>query len=113
MNPILFLSFVIIMAAALPWWPYSAYGRLRHHRPWDWLLDLPSREDKLLFVHLAQETKIADPARNEGLERAAIGEELLRAASKPCDGDTELFTRMQRQFEESYERSRRQAMALG
>ena len=45
MNPILFLSLVIILSAALPWWPYSAYGRSRHHRPWDWLLDTPSRED--------------------------------------------------------------------
>jgi hypothetical protein len=39
MNAIVFLSLVIILSAALPWWPYSAYGRLRHHRPWDWLLD--------------------------------------------------------------------------
>ena len=45
MNPILFLGLVIILSAALPWWPYSAYGRSRHHRPWDWLLDTPSRED--------------------------------------------------------------------
>src|SRR6476659_1794811 len=49
MNPILFLSLVIFLSAALPWWPYSAYGRLRHHRPWDWLLDTPSSEDKLSF----------------------------------------------------------------
>jgi hypothetical protein len=39
MNPLLFLSLVIILSAALPWWPYSAYGRLRNHRPWDWLFD--------------------------------------------------------------------------
>ena len=45
MNPTLFLSLVIILTAALPWWPYSAYGRSRHRRPWDWLLDTPSRED--------------------------------------------------------------------
>ena len=45
MNPILFLSLVIILSAALPWWPYSAYGRSRHRHPWDWLLDTPSRED--------------------------------------------------------------------
>ena len=44
MNTILFLGLVIILSAALPWWPYSAYGRSRHHRPWDWLLDTPSRE---------------------------------------------------------------------
>ena len=30
MNPTLFLSLVIILTAALPWWPYSAYGRSRH-----------------------------------------------------------------------------------
>jgi len=45
MNPILFFSLVIILSAARPWWPYSAYGRSRHHRPWDWLLDTPSSED--------------------------------------------------------------------
>jgi hypothetical protein len=45
MNPILFLSLVIILSAALPWWPYSTYGRSRHRHPWDWLLDTPSRED--------------------------------------------------------------------
>ena len=32
MNPILFLSLVIILGAALPWWPYSASGRLRNSR---------------------------------------------------------------------------------
>jgi hypothetical protein len=32
LNPILFLSLVIILGAALPWWPYSASGRLRHSR---------------------------------------------------------------------------------
>jgi hypothetical protein len=45
MNPILFLSSVIILGAALPWWPYSASGRLRNHGPWDWSLDTPSGED--------------------------------------------------------------------
>ena len=30
LNPILFLSLVIILGAALPWWPYSASGRLRN-----------------------------------------------------------------------------------
>jgi hypothetical protein len=45
MHAILFISMVIILSAALPWWPYSAHGRLRHHRPWDWLLDDPSGED--------------------------------------------------------------------
>jgi hypothetical protein len=114
MNPILFLSLVIIIAAALPWWPYSAYGRLRHHRPWDWLLDSPTREEKLLFLHLAHETKTPPvPARNDGLGRGAIGEASQRAAMKSCDGDTEVFAKIRRQFEESNERSQRQAIALG
>ena len=113
MDPILFLSLVIIMAAALPWWPYSAYGRLRHHRPWDWLLDSPSREDKLLFLHLAHETKTsAFPARNDGPDRA-FGEAPQRAAMKPCDGDTEALAKMRREFEEDYARSQRQAAAFG
>ena len=47
MNPFLFLTLMVILAAALPWWPYSAYGRLRHRRPWDWLRDTPTREDFL------------------------------------------------------------------
>ena len=45
MNPILFLSLVIILSAALPWWPYSAAGRSRHQRPWDWLLDTPPGDE--------------------------------------------------------------------
>jgi hypothetical protein len=39
MIGILILSLSILLAGALPWWPYSAAGRLRHHRPWDWLMD--------------------------------------------------------------------------
>ena len=39
MIGILILSFSILLCGALPWWPYSAYGRLRHHRPWNWLMD--------------------------------------------------------------------------
>ena len=39
MIGILILSLSIIFAGALPWCPYSASGRLRHHRPWDWLMD--------------------------------------------------------------------------
>ena len=114
MNPVLFLNLVIIMAAALPWWPYSAYGRLRHHRPWDWLLDSPSREDKLLFLHLAHETKTpAFPARNDVLDRGQLGKASQRAAMKPCDGDAEVFAAMRKEFEESLVRSQRQANALG
>ena len=32
LNPILFLSLVIILGAALPWWPYSASGRSKFPR---------------------------------------------------------------------------------
>jgi hypothetical protein len=39
MIGILILSLSIIFAGALPWWPYSATGRLQYHRPWDWLMD--------------------------------------------------------------------------
>ena len=108
MNPALFLSMVIILAAALPWWPYSAYGRLRNHRPWDWLLDLPTREDKLLFLRLAPEPKMTEPARNEEFDPRAIGKASRRATVKPFNGDTEVFAEMRKQFEESFVRSQRQ-----
>ena len=100
MNPILFLSLVIILSAALPWWPYSAYGRSRHHRPWHWLLDTPSREDscivatesrtrrvhrtwldKLLFRQNAYETKIFDQ-QGDALGRGATPEASQIAAMR-------------------------------
>src|SRR5262245_11144559 len=73
MNPILFLSLIIVLSAALPWWPYTASGRLRHHRPWDWLME-------------------------RRLGRASTQESLKKAAAKlqamQCD------TTLQRQFAE-------------
>src|SRR5512147_1052335 len=39
MIGVLIICFWVVVAGALPWWPYSAAGRLRHHRPWDWLMD--------------------------------------------------------------------------
>ena len=39
MIGILILTLSILFAGALPWWPYNASGRSRHHRPWDWLMD--------------------------------------------------------------------------
>ena len=39
MIGILILGLSTILAGALPWWPYSATGRLRHQKPWDWLMD--------------------------------------------------------------------------
>ena len=131
MNPILFLSLVIILTAALPWWPYSAYGRLRHHRPWDWLLDSPSREDacitatesrtrrvhrtwleKLSFRQHAYETKIFDQrgeilgrgATPEASQRAAIAQTSQRAAMKPCNSNSETHLQddLLRGFEERW-----------
>jgi hypothetical protein len=98
MNPILFLSLVIILSAALPWWPYSAYGRSRHHRPWDWLLDTPSSIDfkaaaeagtrrvhqTWLDKQQADETKIIDQ-QHEPFDRGPIPEASLKAAMKKLE----------------------------
>ena len=56
MNTVLFFSLVIILGAALPWWPNSAYGRSQHHR----------LRDK---QPLAYETKVFD---HEALQKAAL-----------------------------------------
>ena len=39
MIGILIITLSVILAGALPWWPYSASGRLQHRTPWDWLRD--------------------------------------------------------------------------
>jgi len=39
MIGILIIILSVIFAGALPWWPYSASGRLQHRTPWDWLRD--------------------------------------------------------------------------
>ena len=39
MIGVLILSLSILLCGALPWWPYTASARSRHHRPWDWLMD--------------------------------------------------------------------------
>ena len=85
MNPILFFSLAIILSAALPWWPNSAYGRSRHHRP----------RDK---QPLAYEAKVFDQ-RHEASQKAAMKLKLLdvrptpeasqQAAMKLCDGNSE------------------------
>ena len=102
MNPILFLSLVIILSAALPWWPYNAYGRSRHRHPWDWLLDTPSREDyrtwqdKHALDNNAYETKIfnqRDEARRYAGGIAKSGQE-----NSPDEGDARLL----RQFKERW-----------
>jgi hypothetical protein len=62
MNPILFLSLVIILNAALPWWPYTASGRLRHHRPWDWVMERrPSTQEALKKAAMKLHAMQCDP----------------------------------------------------
>jgi hypothetical protein len=39
MIGVLIIILSVLFAGALPWWPYSASGRLQHRRPWDWLRD--------------------------------------------------------------------------
>jgi hypothetical protein len=39
MIGVLIIMLSVLFAGALPWWPYSASGRLQHRRPWDWLMD--------------------------------------------------------------------------
>ena len=39
MIGILILSWGILLAGAVPWWPYTASARAKYHRPWDWLMD--------------------------------------------------------------------------
>jgi hypothetical protein len=92
MNLILFLSLVIILSAALPWWPYSAYGRSRHHRPWDWLLDTPSREDSCIVatesrtrpVHRTWLEALGRGATPEASQIAAMRQASKNAAMKLC-----------------------------
>ena len=88
MNPILFLSLVIILSAALPWWPYSAYGRSRHRHQWDWLLDTPSREDyRTGKTSMLSTTTLMRPrfSISETRHRATPGAS-QKAAIKLCDG---------------------------
>jgi hypothetical protein len=95
MYPILFFSLVIILGAALPWCPYSAYGRLRHYRPWDWLVDTPSSED----------IKIFDQQR-EPLGRVPTLEASQQPAMKLCDTNSETHLMQEddllKRFEEAW-----------
>ena len=109
MNPILFLSLVIILSAALPWWPYSAYGRSRHRRPWDWLVDTPSREDyrtwqdKHALDNHAYETQIFHQRDEQqsnpgGIAKSGDGAARWQVESAPDEGDAGLL----RQFKERW-----------
>jgi hypothetical protein len=85
MIGILILSFSLLLAGALPWWPYSAAGRSRHHRPWDWLLDTPSGDYSC--------TMTTEPRIRRVGRRAPAAEASQKAAVKPRDGnsDTDLM----------------------
>jgi hypothetical protein len=97
MNPILFLSLVIILTAALPWWPYSAYGRLLHRRPWDWLLDTPSSEDKRLFwLHYNQQRE----ALRRGPTPQASQQTVIKLNESNSEAD--LIQDVRKQFEERW-----------
>jgi hypothetical protein len=96
MNPILFFSLAIILSAALPWWPNSAYGRSRHHRP----------RDKQL---LAYEAKVFDQ-RHEALQKAAMKLEALdRVPTPECDSNSQALLRQQ--FEKRWSFFERQTTA--
>jgi hypothetical protein len=110
MNPILFLSLVIILSAAVPWWPYSAYGRSRHRRPWDWLLDTPPREDYRQEKHAldknAYETKIfnqRDEAQSYTGSIAKSGDEAMRwyVENSPDEGDATLLAQFKERWIEA------------
>jgi hypothetical protein len=73
MIGILILSLSILFAGALPWWPYSASARSRHHRPWDWLID-----QGRITSHVA----IKGATRLEGDQTAALAEQLAAVCEK-------------------------------
>jgi hypothetical protein len=102
MNTILFLSVAIILSAALPWWPNSAYGRSQHHRPWDWLLDAPSREDYRTWKdkHLDKPVDERDEAQSYTGSITNSGDEAMRwqVENSPDEG----YARLLRQFEKRW-----------
>ena len=98
MNPILFFSLAIILSAALPWWPNSADGRSRRHRP----------RDKQL---LAYEAKVFDH-RHEALQKAAMKLEALdRVPTPECDSNSQAYQLLRQQFEERWSLFERQTTA--
>ena len=73
MIGILILILSILFAGALPWWPYSRSARLRHHRPWDWLMDQG---------RITGHDAIKGASRLEGEQTAALAEQLAAAWEK-------------------------------
>ena len=71
MIGILIIIVSIIFAGALPWWPYTASGRLRHRYPWDWLMD-QDRNTSDIEIKAALE---GDPAN-------ALAEQLAQVVKK-------------------------------
>jgi hypothetical protein len=100
MIGILILSFSLLLAGALPWWPYSAAGRSWHQRPWDWLLDTPPGDDSC--------TVTTEPRMRRVGRGTPTAEASQIAAIKLRDGnsDTHLMqgdATMLRQFEELWD----------
>jgi hypothetical protein len=93
---------IIILGTALPWWPYSAYGRSRHHRPWDWLLDTPSREDYRTWKdkHLDKHVDEREEAQSYTGSITKSGDEAMRwqVENSPDEGYASLLM----QFEERW-----------
>jgi hypothetical protein len=61
MIGILTLSLSVLLAGALPWWPYSASVRLRHHRPWHWLMDSGAVTDEKDHVRGRHDPRGGEP----------------------------------------------------
>jgi hypothetical protein len=97
MIGVLVIILSVLFAGALPWWPYSAAGRLQHHRPWDWLLDTPSLKDS---YPITRETSI--------LQRVA-SEAPQKPGTKKSYGNPETFEELQRQLQEHFAQINRAA----
>ena len=98
MDTILFLSVLIILSAALPWWPNSAYGRSQHHRPRD---KQPP----------AYEAKVFDQ-RHAASQKAAMKLEALdRVPTPECDSNSQADRLLRQQFEERWSLFERQTTA--
>jgi hypothetical protein len=109
MNTVLFLSLVIILSAALPWWPNSAYGRSRHHRPRD---NQPLAYETKVFdqrrealLEAAMKLKALDPGPTpEASQQEAMKklEALDRGPTPECDSNPEMHQQLRRHFEERW-----------
>jgi hypothetical protein len=74
MIGVLIIIVSTICAGALPWWPYTAYGRSRHPYPWDWLMD-HDRNTSHVEIKAAATGLEGDPAD-------ALAEQLAQVCEK-------------------------------